>query len=91
MDAPTTQPKTLEHVEQEKTDKISESDPLQEAWVRLAEMNELFTTERIHEDIQDVGRAERSMYSGLCKELLVFRTVSMIWFYRIATEQPSRH
>ncbi|PNP81403.1 hypothetical protein FNYG_05209 [Fusarium nygamai] len=71
MDAPTTQPEKLDHVEQEKSDKTSEVDPLQEALVRLAEINELFTTERIHENTADVASAaESSMYSGLCKELL---------------------
>ncbi|KAG5763453.1 hypothetical protein H9Q72_008443 [Fusarium xylarioides] len=71
MDAPTTQPEKLDHVEQEKPDKTSEVDPLQEALVRLAEINELFTTERIHENTEDVASdAENSMYSGLSKELL---------------------
>ncbi|KAF5720096.1 AAA family ATPase [Fusarium mundagurra] len=71
MDAPTTQPKKLDHVKQETADKTSEVDSVQEALVRLAEINELFNTERIHENSQDVGRAaERSMYDYLCRELL---------------------
>ncbi|KAG5794871.1 hypothetical protein H9Q69_006102 [Fusarium xylarioides] len=71
MDAPATQPKKLDHVEQEKADKTSEVDPLQEALVRLAEINELFITGRIHENIEDIkDGAGDSMYDGLCKILL---------------------
>ncbi|KAF5541680.1 AAA family ATPase [Fusarium phyllophilum] len=71
MDAPTTQPRKLDHAEQEKADKASEVDTLQEALVRLAEINELFTTEKIHENIDDVGHAAGcSMHNILCKGLL---------------------
>ncbi|KAF5647840.1 aaa family atpase [Fusarium tjaetaba] len=71
MDAPTTQPEIPDHVEQEKPDKTSEFDLLQEALVRLAEMNKLFTTERIYENTEDVANAaETSMYRSLCKGLL---------------------
>nr|RBQ94390.1 hypothetical protein FVER53263_09902 [Fusarium verticillioides] len=72
MDALTTQHRQLDHTEQEKAEKGSEADdPLQEALIRLAEINELFTTEKIQENSNDVEiAAERSMYSGLCKELL---------------------
>ncbi|KAF4501997.1 AAA family ATPase [Fusarium agapanthi] len=71
MDAPIPQPKKLDLVEQEKADKASEADPLQEALVRLAEMNELFATQRIHDNISDVKTtARQSMYDMLCKRLL---------------------
>ncbi|KAF5572064.1 AAA family ATPase [Fusarium pseudoanthophilum] len=68
MDAPTTQPEKTDRAEEEKA---AEVDPLQEALVRLAEINELFTTEKINKNISDAERdADRSMYSSLCKELL---------------------
>ncbi|KAF5717842.1 AAA family ATPase [Fusarium globosum] len=71
MDATTTQPEKLDHVDQEMADKTSKADPLQEALVRLAEINELFATEKIYENIRDVkDAAEESMYDTLCRELL---------------------
>lgn len=72
MDAPTTQPRQLDQAEQEKTEKGFEvHDPLQEALVRLAEINELFNTEKIHENSDYVeNAAQRSMYSSFCKKLL---------------------
>lgn len=71
MDAPTTQSRKLDHVEQERADQISEIDPFQEALVRLAEINELVTSEKIHENTRDVENAAgESIYDYLCKILL---------------------
>ncbi|KAM0227396.1 hypothetical protein ACHAPO_011582 [Fusarium lateritium] len=65
------QPEEQDALIQEKSTKSLEVDSIEDLLVRLAEMNELFTQEKTHENIGDVeADAHESMYDVLCKRLL---------------------